>query len=79
MGARGDTMISGLDPDLLEILCCPITRQPLHLASPEELARANSGLEDPLEEGLVREDGKLLYPIRAGIPLLIPEEGCRLT
>jgi len=79
MGARGDTMISGLDPDLLAILCCPVTHQSLHPANAEELGRASAPLDEPLTEGLVREDGQVLYPIRKGIPLLVPEEGLLLT
>ncbi len=52
--------------DILPILCCPESRQPLHEATPEELKRFGA------ESGLVREDGKILYPIQNGIPLLIP-------
>ncbi|HEY5704915.1 MAG TPA: hypothetical protein VIS96_05010 [Terrimicrobiaceae bacterium] len=32
----------------------------------------------PLLAGLVREDGKVIYPISDGIPLLVPEEGIPL-
>jgi uncharacterized protein YbaR (Trm112 family) len=31
-----------------------------------------------LPAGLVREDGKVIYPISDGIPLLVPEEGIPL-
>ena len=31
-----------------------------------------------VSEGLIREDGKILYPISNGIPLLVPEEGIPL-
>ena len=31
-----------------------------------------------ISEGLIREDGKVLYPISDGIPLLVPEEGISL-
>ena len=80
-----------IDKDLLEILACPETHQPLHEASAAELARANEAIQagrqqdkagkpvkEPLEAGLVREDGKVLYPIRDGIPVLLIDEGLPL-
>ncbi len=57
------------DVDLLSILCCPGTHQPLREAMPEELKAFDSGLT----AGLIREDGQVLYPIRNGIPLLVPD------
>ncbi len=44
--------------------------QPLRVAPPELLAR----LPVPLDAALVREDGAVAYPIRDGIPVLLPEE-----
>jgi uncharacterized protein YbaR (Trm112 family) len=49
--------------DLLEILCCPITKQPLRQSD------ANT---------LVTADGKTAYPIRGGIPVLLAEEAVQL-
>ena len=68
-----------MDEELLEILCCPLTRQPLRLADEKALAKAsaNWGFR-PILEGLIREDGRMLYPISNGIPLLTPEEGIPL-
>ena len=57
------------DVDLLSILCCPSTHQPLREALPDELKAFGSGLT----AGLIREDGQVLYPIRNGIPLLVPD------
>jgi uncharacterized protein YbaR (Trm112 family) len=57
-----------IDPELLAILCCPETKQKLRLATPEELARVN------LSAGLIREDGRVIYPIRDGIPVLLLDE-----
>jgi len=78
-------------PDLLELLACPDTHQPLRLASADELAGVNQKIssgdcssvggakvEGALEAGLVREDGKLLYPIRDSIPVLLVDEGIAL-
>ncbi|MEN9355194.1 MAG: hypothetical protein RL318_2519 [Fibrobacterota bacterium] len=46
-------------------------------ATAEELAKAaQSGLA--VEAGLVREDAKVLYPIRNGIPVLIADQGISL-
>ena len=51
-------MMSPIDPDLLEILVCPLTRSKLRVEDDE----------------LVAEVGGLRYPIRDGIPVLLIEE-----
>jgi uncharacterized protein YbaR (Trm112 family) len=61
-----------MDPALLDLLCCPETRQPLREASADELARLS------LDAALVREDGRVAYPIRDGIPMLVPDEAISL-
>jgi len=76
-----------VDAQLLEILCCPETRQDLTLAAPgmiEDLNRrveagslknrAGEIVKEKMDAGLLRSDGKFLYPIREDIPImLIPE------
>lgn len=64
--------------DLLQILRCPETRQPLAMASAEVLAQVNARLAEPLIGGLVREDGRVFYPIRDEIPVLLAEEAILL-
>jgi len=76
-------------PDsLLNILCCPETHQPVRLAEPALIAslnariairqlqnRAGQSVTAPLDSGLIREDGKYLYPIRQNIPVMLVNEG----
>ena len=79
-------------PELLEILRCPETHQKLSLAPAELISRLNAkikerqisnragkGVEEPLEAGLVREDGAVVYPIRGKLPMMLIEEGVSLT
>lgn len=80
-----------VDPELLRILVCPDTHQPLAEADEALVARVNQAIadgtartvedqpvSDPIEGGLVREDGQVLYPVREDIPVLLIEEGVRL-
>ena len=80
-----------LDPALLEILCCPETKQALTLldaASLDVLNRkiANGELQnkggnpvkEALDGGLIRNDKKVTYPIREKIPIMLVEEGIPL-
>jgi uncharacterized protein YbaR (Trm112 family) len=76
-----------ISPDLVGILCCPETHQPVRVAPAEVLERVwAEKLPDrrgivpagPLEGGLLREDGALLYPVRAGIPIMLIEEAIPL-
>ena len=74
-------------PDLLAILRCPETRQPLILADTDALAFANARIaagsvrdangepvSAPLTEALATTDGRRIYPVREGIPILLVEE-----
>lgn len=68
-----------MDQALFDILCCPVTRQPLRVARPDELARANVTAPVRLEEGLASVDGARVYPVRHGIPLLLADEGITIA
>jgi uncharacterized protein YbaR (Trm112 family) len=74
--------------ELLACLRCPEKLVPLRAASPKEIKALNdriakgevldvggSKVEEPVEEGLVREGDDLLYRVQKGIPILIIEEG----
>lgn len=80
-----------LDKELLEILVCPKTHQPLRLAEADLVARINDGiltqrlknvggrlLETVLDGGLVSPAAGLLYPILDGIPVLLADEAIPL-
>lgn len=77
-----------IDKELLKILACPQTHQPLAEASEDLLAKVNAAIEaggvknvggeavsEALPGGLVREDGSIIYPIRDKIPVLLIDEG----
>ena len=77
--------------DLLSIICCPETHQTLKFADATVLERVNGEIAagklknragavvtERMDGGLVREDGKYLYPIRRDIPELLVEEGIPL-
>ncbi len=49
-----------VDPRLLEVLVCPVTHGPLEY----DRARAE----------LISRSAKLAYPIRDGVPVMLPEE-----
>ena len=57
---RGAPAINRVDPKLLEILVCPVTKQPLEY---------NSDRHE-----LVSPAARLAYPIRDGIPIMLMEE-----
>jgi len=76
-----------MDKRLLDIICCPATRLPLELMDAERLSRLNAAIAagavknhcentvaNALGEALVTRDGRLAYPVRDGIPILLEDE-----
>ena len=55
---------SEIDPKLLEILVCPLTKGPLRY--------------DRATQELISEEAGLAYPIRDGIPIMLVDEARRL-
>ena len=76
-----------MDKKLLDILACPVTRQPLALLDGDRLKALNAAItaggvrfgeheqSEALREALVTRDGTRIYRIDDGIPVLLPEEG----
>ena len=60
MTSRGQTV----DPKLLEILVCPLTKGPLRY--------------DAAAQELISDQAGLAYPIRDGIPIMLVDEARRL-
>ena len=80
-----------IDKELLDILACPETKEPVHMAEQalvDELnARIERGevsnrggdkVEKKMDGGLVREDGAFLYPIEDDIPIMLIDEAIPL-
>jgi len=60
MSAATEGSGNGVDPRLLEILVCPVTKGPLEY--------------DAAKQELISRAARLAYPIRDGIPIMLPEE-----
>ena len=59
------TTYAAIDPRLLEVLVCPVTRTPL--------------VYDRAKGELISKAAKLAYPVRDGVPVMLPEEARALT
>ena len=55
---------SGVDPKLLEMLVCPLTKAPLEY--------------DAENQELISRQANLAYPIRDGIPIMLADEARQL-
>jgi uncharacterized protein YbaR (Trm112 family) len=80
-----------VDPHLLEILCCPETKQDVALAPADLIGELNkkalagtlrnrtgNPVRETMDAGLLRADGKVLYPIREDIPVMLIDEAIPL-
>jgi uncharacterized protein YbaR (Trm112 family) len=77
-----------IDKHLLEILVCPVTKTPVKVLAKDKLAILNrevdkgevtyvdgSPVEGPLDEALITEDGRTLYRVSDGIPVMLEDQG----
>jgi len=64
MNATPERPENTVDPKLLEILVCPLTKGPLEF--------------DSAKQELISRSAKLAYPIRDGIPIMLPEEARKI-
>lgn len=58
------SMANTLDPKLLEILVCPLTKVPLRY--------------DAAAQELISDQAGLAYPIRDGIPIMLVDEARKI-
>ncbi len=81
-----------IEAELLNILCCPETHQSVRVAEPpvvvklnQQIAsgglknRASQPVKEKIDGGLVRADGKYLYPVRGEIPVMLVDEAIPLA
>jgi len=80
-----------MDPNLLNIICCPVTREKLSTATPKQLALINTEItnntltkldgsivENPQSKALINATKTLLYPVEEDIPILLENEAIEL-
>ena len=88
----GRIALSVLDPELLDILVCPESRRPVAPADAGVLARVNDAaaagtlvnragrpVPSPVQDLLVRDDGRVAYPVRDDIPIMLIDESIDLA
>ena len=75
-----------VEHDLLETLCCPVSKWPLRVMTPQEVQEVNTAIvgdrtsyadgvrvTEPMEGALATIDEASVYAIREGVPALLPE------
>ncbi len=76
-----------INKELLDILCCPETKEPVALIDEAEATRINDAIKagkvktrggeivsETIGGGLLREDGKYLYAVLDDIPIMLIDE-----
>ena len=77
---------------LLDILCCPVSHEPLRPLERKRLKTLNAAIEagdllyvdgSPVEsaigEALITRNGKVVYAVDQGVPVLLPDQGIGTT
>ena len=80
-----------VDQELLDMLCCPETKEDVSLADGGLIEALNRKVEagqlknrggeivkERMDSGLIRADRKVLYPIREDIPIMLIDEAIPL-
>ena len=80
-----------MDPNLLNIICCPVTREKLSMVTSKQLALINAEIanntltkldgsivENPQSKALINATKTLLYPIEEDIPILLEGEAIEI-
>ena len=80
-----------MDPNLLNIICCPVTREKLNIATSKQLEFINTEIvknnltkldgsiaEKLQSKALINATKTLLYPIEEDIPLLLEGEAIEI-
>lgn len=80
-----------MDKRLLTILRCPVTNKGLSVLKKDKLEKVNAAiaagkletnegvkLAEPLAQALVTDDGKRIYPVDDGIPVLLEGESIQM-
>jgi uncharacterized protein YbaR (Trm112 family) len=80
-----------MNQDLVKILCCPETKQKVEFADKDIIRDLNKKIgakqlknrggllvSERIEDGLIREDKKYIYPIKSDIPIMLINEAIEL-
>jgi uncharacterized protein YbaR (Trm112 family) len=78
----------GIDQRLIDLLCCPVSKVPVIPATARQVEYVNqqvaagsvktvagAAVSTALDAALLTTDGKVLYRVDDGIPVMLPEEG----
>ncbi|RMD51821.1 MAG: Trm112 family protein [Nitrospirae bacterium] len=78
----------GIEKELVTVLCCPVTKVPVRevekdmilklnkLISENKLTYADGTIvKEPIQEALITEDGKTIYRVDEGIPIMLVDRG----
>lgn len=80
-----------IDRKLLDVLCCPVTKQPVRVMKREEIKALNErisagevhyqddqAVDAPLSEGLITANEERVYRVDDGIPVMLEERAINL-
>ena len=80
-----------MNQDLVKILCCPETKQKVEFVEKDMIRDLNKKIaakslknrggllvSDKIDDGLIREDKKYVYPVRNDIPIMLINEAIEL-